>query len=162
MDTDPARVIRALGLTADDAKSPEGDNPLDMYAALTVLNKEASGVPKENTSDAADGSSPNEPTARWQKLVELGVTEALCKCVLNIQPLFRPQAGAPEAIIERAKAQLRSSYYSPLEVLCLAATNFHSPPTPTDKRSIQAFKVCLSIMYLGAAIKQCNRTIGRP
>ncbi len=76
--------------------TPEGDTPHDFIAIMDVLQELALGKGPPGTADPA-----------WGELVDAGITEALCDCVLNNVALWGPIPGVSELELERAKKAVR-------------------------------------------------------
>ncbi|KAF5371518.1 hypothetical protein D9615_009617 [Tricholomella constricta] len=125
--TNPSRVIRALRL-APGRSTKEGDHQGDIYPALEVV-KEIS----------IEGRSGTESKA-WVNLVDARLAEALCKNVTESVMFLDVLPNMPVELLEKAKKEIQSPYFRPLEILCNAACCFHYPPTKTDKKVIAALR----------------------
>ncbi|CDO73994.1 hypothetical protein BN946_scf185043.g43 [Trametes cinnabarina] len=133
VNTDPRRVCRTLLLTNPNGETIEGDT-FDDVALLVDVVKEAA---KKSTS------------REWKVLVDAGITNSLCKWVINSQQCLMKaymvvnddgMAEVAEGSIEQAKQNAPAPYTPALEILCNAVMSCAVPPTATEQKMIEELK----------------------
>ncbi len=88
--SDPERVVRVLRLKYDDPPTSDGDNQRDVFPAIEAL-REISG-----------GRAPDSPNPLWAPLVDSGVVEALCECIIVLITQLSPLPTLPESLRTKA------------------------------------------------------------
>lgn len=91
-------------------------------------------------------------TDRWQRLVRMGLADALCQCLLEIadspysettdegEEIASVAAFPSRDFAQPVLLQVHSSYNIPLQILAFAATSFEHPPNAADNRVISALR----------------------
>ncbi|RDB20306.1 hypothetical protein Hypma_012650 [Hypsizygus marmoreus] len=126
--SNPSRLVRVLGLGPGKG-TREGDNQGDIYPALQVLKE---------ISKPLDANGTKNPA--WDALVEAGVATVLCKNVLEMVNFLDRLPNMPQEVLEKARKEIPSPYYVPLEILCSASCCFEYPPSKADKKVISALR----------------------
>ncbi|KAF9533053.1 hypothetical protein CPB83DRAFT_845740 [Crepidotus variabilis] len=125
--SNPNRVARTLVLRPGRT-TREGDNQGDIYPALEAVK-----------AISLQGRRGAENQA-WANLVLGGIADALCKNVIEMVVHLESLPNMPQDLLQNVKNNMRSPYYTPLEILCNASVNFQYPPTKTDKMVIAALR----------------------
>ncbi|RPD61850.1 hypothetical protein L226DRAFT_553092 [Lentinus tigrinus ALCF2SS1-7] len=131
--TDPKRTVRALTIVGFDNETVDGDTMWDMPHVLVHLKNEAQ----------------NPKSEVWKRLVDAGVYNALCFCVLNAQgtALVKDENAATQAKAEQqAKQQMYSPWFIPFQVICAAVLFCGNVVTPAEHRMIEDIRKHWSTM----------------
>ena len=89
--SDPERVTRVIRLQYGDPPTSDGDTVADIFPAMEALS---------NISRGKVFGGPPDPL--WAPLVDSGVVDALCKCVLQLVTQLSPLPTMPQALITKA------------------------------------------------------------
>ncbi|PIL36838.1 hypothetical protein GSI_00528 [Ganoderma sinense ZZ0214-1] len=121
--TDPRRVVRALKVIGLDNETIDGDTMWDTQYVLQQL-----------TPAAADPKSE-----MWRRLVDAGLFDALCFCVLNAHGAALVEDGKKvnQAQVDAQGKKVPSAWALSLQVICTATVYCDNTATATEKTMIE-------------------------